>query len=198
PRQSTRRARSIGRGRRPRQTKGPLEHRAAPAMGVSMIGRRTRLVVLVALGLAGVAALVRPRRRVATGRVVPGGVLIGDAGRYDLLSRLVSGPLFRGIAANVAAFVPTDSRVLEIGCGPGLLSIRLAETHGLDVTGIDLDPAMIELARANAVRSRVEVGRPPSFIVGDAEVMPFGDATFGAVVSTFSMHHWSDRARGLA
>ncbi len=149
------------------------------------------------LGLAGVVAVVRHRGRGASGRVVPGGVLIGDAGRYDLLSRLVSGPLFRGIATNVAASVPTGGRVLEIGCGPGLLSIRLAQAHGFDVTGIDLDPAMIELARANAVRSRIDVGRTPSFVVGDAAALPFGDETFDGVVSTFSMHHWSDRARGL-
>jgi SAM-dependent methyltransferase len=43
--------------------------------------------------------------------------------------------------------------VLEVGCGPGHLSIRLARQPGLDVTGLDLDPAMIERARANADRA---------------------------------------------
>ena len=53
-------------------------------------------------------------------------------------------------AAAVAA--PDGARVLEVGCGPGHLSIRLARHHGLDVTGLDLDPAMVERARVNAGR----------------------------------------------
>jgi cyclopropane fatty-acyl-phospholipid synthase-like methyltransferase len=87
------------------------------------------------------------------GRRVPGGILIGDAVVYDALShRLLLGSLFGRIAADVAAVAPDGARVLEVGCGPGHLSIRLARPHGLDVTGLDLDPAMIERARANADR----------------------------------------------
>ena len=158
---------------------------------------RAALLIVAGLGVGGVVALVRGRAPVSTGRAVPGGVLIGDTGRYDLLSRLLLAPLFRAIAVDVAAAVPSDAKILEIGCGPGLLAIQLARSHGFDVTGLDLDPAMIERARANAVRSTVD--DPPcfSFVVGDVAALPFDDATFDAVVSTFSMHHWSDRARGL-
>ena len=53
---------------------------------------------------------------------MPGGVLIGDAGTYDRLSRLLLGGLFRGIAADVAAWRRPAAKVLEVGCGPGLLS----------------------------------------------------------------------------
>jgi SAM-dependent methyltransferase len=56
--------------------------------------------------------------------------------------------------------------VLEVGCGPGL-SIRLAGRHGLEVTGLDLDPAMVARARANADRLRGGDQRRPSFLVGD-------------------------------
>jgi ubiquinone/menaquinone biosynthesis C-methylase UbiE len=88
--------------------------------------------------------------------------------------------------------------VLEVGCGPGHLSIRLAHDHGLEVTGLDLDPAMIERARANAERTRPRAEGSPSFVVGDVASLPFGDGSFDLVVSTLSMHHWAEPTKGLA
>jgi len=129
---------------------------------------------------------------------VPGGILIGDAVAYDAHSRLLLGSLFRPIAADVAAVAPEGARVLEVGCGPGHLSIRLARQHGLDVTGLDLDPAMIERARANANRVGPGDERRPSFLVGDVASLPFPDGSFDLVVSTMSMHHWADPTAGLA
>ncbi|MDR2827542.1 MAG: methyltransferase domain-containing protein [Candidatus Adiutrix intracellularis] len=43
-----------------------------------------------------------------------------------------------------------DSRILDIGCGPGQLSIDLAVLTGAAVTGLDLAPAMIELAKGRS------------------------------------------------
>ena len=88
--------------------------------------------------------------------------------------------------------------MLEVGCGPGHLSIRLARQHGLNVTGLDLDPAMIERARANADRSEDSDERGPSFLVGDVAALPFPDEAFDLVVSTMSMHHWADPTSGMA
>lgn len=65
------------------------------------------------------------------------------------------------------------------------------------MTGLDLDSAMIERASANAERSSTVDGRQPRFVVGDVATMPFDDASFDLVVSTFSMHHWSDATAGL-
>ncbi len=130
-----------------------------------------------------------------TGRSAAGGILIGDAAVYDAMSRLLLGSFFAGIASDVASVVPTGARVLEVGCGPGQLSTRLARRHDLDVTGLDLDPAMIERATANA--ERPGGGRRPSFLVGDVASLAFPDGSFDAVVSTLSMHHWTDPATGL-
>jgi ubiquinone/menaquinone biosynthesis C-methylase UbiE len=129
---------------------------------------------------------------------VPGGIIIGDAVVYEALSRLVLGSLFGRIAADVAAVAPDGARVLEVGCGPGRLSIRLARQHGLEVTGLDLDPAMIARANANADRLGDGEGRRPSFLVGDVATLAFPDGSFDLVVSTLSMHHWADPAAGLA
>jgi SAM-dependent methyltransferase len=159
---------------------------------------RPRTFVILLGAAAAAAAVVRHRHGAATGRNVPGGILVGDAVVYDTQSRLILGSLVRRIAADVAAAAPDGARVLEVGCGPGHLSIRLARQHGLDVTGVDLDPAMIQRARANADRPGDGDERRPSFLVGDVASLAFPDGSFDLVVSTFSMHHWADPAAGLA
>jgi SAM-dependent methyltransferase len=163
------------------------------------MGRPRRFVLLLAAAAtAAAAAAVVRHGRGARGRPVPGGILIGDASVYDTLSRLLLGPFFARIAADVAAAAPHGARVLEVGCGPGHLSLRLARQHGLQVTGLDLDPAMIGRARANADRPGAGEGRRPSFLVGDVAALAFPDQAFNLVVSTLSMHHWADPTAGLA
>lgn len=159
---------------------------------------RTVLFLLGAAALAGVGLGAVRHGIGSRGRRVPGGILIGDPEAYDALShRLLLGSLYRGIAADVAAVTQAGARVLEVGCGPGHLSIQLARDHGLEVTGLDLDPAMIELAGRNAERAGVLEERDPSFVVGDVAALPFTDGSFDLVVSTMSMHHWTDPAAGL-
>jgi len=68
-------------------------------------------------------------------------------------------------------------RVLDLACGPGTLSRRLAEqvSPGGEVVGVDLAPGMIEVARS----SRIPGAR---FEVMDMERLTFGDAYFDAAV----------------
>jgi 2-polyprenyl-3-methyl-5-hydroxy-6-metoxy-1,4-benzoquinol methylase len=119
-----------------------------------MTARARKLGVLLGAAATFAAVMVLRHVRGAMGKKAPGGVLIGDSALYDALShQLLLGSLFRRIAADVASVSPQGAKVLEVGCGPGRLSILLARDHGLDVTGLDLDPAMIERAKANAGRS---------------------------------------------
>jgi SAM-dependent methyltransferase len=159
---------------------------------------RPRKLVILAGAAAAAVAVMRHGRRAAQGHRVPGGILIGDAVVYDALSRLLLGSLVKRIAADVAAVAPAGAQMLEIGCGPGHLSIRLARQHGLDVTGLDLDPAMIARARANADRPANSDQRRPTFLVGNVAALAFPDESFDLVVSTLSMHHWDDPTAGLA
>jgi 2-polyprenyl-3-methyl-5-hydroxy-6-metoxy-1,4-benzoquinol methylase len=53
------------------------------------------------------------------------------------------------------------TRVLEIGCGAGLVSVELAR-RGFDVAAVDSTPAMVELARRNAVRAGVQLSVGPA------------------------------------
>jgi SAM-dependent methyltransferase len=155
---------------------------------------RPRNLAILAGAAAATVAVMRHGRRAARGHTAAGDILIGHAGVYDTLSWLLLGPLYRRIAADVAAAAPVGAPVLEVGCGPGHLSIRLARQHGLEVTGLDLDPAMIARARTNTDRAGNRGGRRPSFLVGDVAALAFPDGSFDLVVSTLSMHHWADPA----
>ena len=76
-------------------------------------------------------------------------------------------------------------RWLEVACGPGIISRRLAgqvaEVHGIDVT-----PAMIELARREA--AAVGAGNV-TFALGDATALEEADGSFDGVITRFSLHH---------
>lgn len=72
----------------------------------------------------------------------------------------------------------SGKRVLDVGCGDGVLSIRLAQ-EGAEVTGLDSDPRMLEAARRRAVDADV----PVALVAGRAESLPFPDATFEVVVA---------------
>jgi SAM-dependent methyltransferase len=157
---------------------------------------RSRKLVILAGAAAGAVAVLRQGRHAAQGHTVPGGILVGHAGVYDALSRLLLGPFAERIAADIAAVAPDSAQVLEVGCGPGHLSIRLAR-HGFAVTGLDLDPAMIARAQTNADRPGNSDQRRPSFLVGDVAALAFPDRSFDLVVSTLSMHHWADPTAGL-
>jgi ubiquinone/menaquinone biosynthesis C-methylase UbiE len=123
-------------------------------------------------------------------------MLIADPASYDAWShRLLLGSLFGPVAADIALSADGGVQVLEVGCGPGHLAVRLAGEHGFEVTGIDLDPAMVQRARANAAAS---ADARATFVVGDAAALPFPDASFDLVVSTMSMHHWAKPAAGIA
>jgi SAM-dependent methyltransferase len=149
-----------------------------------------RPFIKVALPLAAVAAaaLVLHRRTGSLGQPAAGGVIIGNPAAYDRLTGWLLGSFYDGIAADIAATVPSGASVLDVGCGPGHLTRRLAAL-GLDATGIDLDPAMIERAAAR------DGGH---YVAADVASLPFGDGVFDLVVSTLSMHHWTDAHAGLA
>ena len=159
---------------------------------------RPRTFVILAGTAAAAVAVLRHGHRATQGHRVAGGILIGHAGVYDTMSRLLLGSFAERIAADVAAVAPAGARVLEVGCGPAHLSIRLARL-GFEVAGLDLDPAMIARAQANA--DRLGNGgdqRRPSFLVGDVAAVAFPDESCDLVVSTLSMHHWADPTAGLA
>ena len=79
--------------------------------------------------------------------------------------------------------------MLDLACGPGLVAGGAAERGALPV-GLDFSSAMIALARADHPGIRFEEG--------DAEVLPFADDAFDAVVANFGIHHVADPIQALS
>ncbi|MGH8908503.1 MAG: class I SAM-dependent methyltransferase [Egibacteraceae bacterium] len=69
-------------------------------------------------------------------------------------------------------------RILDAGCGPGLISLILAEIGGGEVVAVDMQQAMIEFARGLPPPVRGSV----RFDEADATALPFADASFDAVL----------------
>jgi SAM-dependent methyltransferase len=93
-------------------------------------------------------------------------------------------------AANIGA----SDDVLDVACGPGLLSCAFAPA-ARHVTGIDLTPAMIEQART---RARVLGLTNVTWEIGDVVCLPYPDSTFSVVFTRYSFHHLLDPAIALA
>jgi ubiquinone/menaquinone biosynthesis C-methylase UbiE len=83
--------------------------------------------------------------------------------------------------------------VLDVACGTGNASIPAARA-GARVTGLDFAPGLLEIARERAADAMVEI----DFIEGDAQDMPFEDASFDRVVSIFGHMFAPDHARTAA
>lgn len=79
--------------------------------------------------------------------------------------------------------------VLELGCGLGDLQVDLRKAS-YQSKAIELSPQMVAAAR-NALR-RHKLGDPANIIQGSAQSLPFGDASFDTVVSTFPSEYIYD------
>lgn len=83
--------------------------------------------------------------------------------------------------------------VLDVATGTGNAAIAAASA-GANVTGLDLTPELFEAARRRAGEGGWEI----VWIDGDAEALPFGDASFDRVVSVFGAMFAPDQRRTAA
>ena len=83
--------------------------------------------------------------------------------------------------------------LLDVACGTGNATIPAAR-DGARVTGLDFSPELLEIARERASDAMVEV----EWIEGDAQELPFEDASFDRVISTFGHMFAPDHARTAA
>lgn len=90
-----------------------------------------------------------------------------------------------------AAHIQPGQRVLDVGCGTGILARTLAERVGPEgeVVGLDINEGMLAVARQKA--PKIE------WRSGPAEALPFEDNSFDAVVSQFSLMFFEDRSAAL-
>lgn len=99
------------------------------------------------------------------------------------------------LSAQFADFAGVDhepgQRVLDVGCGPGVLTAELVERLGADaVVGVDPSEPFVAAARARLPEVRIEQAA--------AERLPFGDGAFDVVLAQLVVHFMRDPARGVA
>lgn len=108
--------------------------------------------------------------------------------------------LFRKIYPVIARQVLARTGVraglcIDLGGGPGMLGVRLAQASALDVVIVDPSDECVALAQGNiaehGVADRVTAR------VGRAEALPFADGTADLVVSRGSIYFWDDQRQGL-
>ncbi len=111
------------------------------------------------------------------------------AWRYDLLETPMEKMLFSRLRRELLAGV--HGRVLEVGVGTG--KNLPYYPPGVELTGIDISPRMLERARRRAENLGIEV----DLEVMDVEDLPFEDRTFDFIVVTFVFCSTSDPVKGL-
>lgn len=101
--------------------------------------------------------------------------------------------LYDRFVEEVTPRVDKGSRVLDVGCGRGQVTGRLAlEMPDCQVIGVDLSDDMVQEAREHmSPLENLEFRR------GDALDLPFDDQSFDVVVSVASIKHWPDRLTGV-
>lgn len=85
------------------------------------------------------------------------------------------------------------TRVLDIGCGFGMLSESLA-SRGCQVTGVDASPASIELARRRAAAAEL----PIDYQTARSEELPFEDASYDVAICYDVLEHVDDLEQTLS
>jgi demethylmenaquinone methyltransferase/2-methoxy-6-polyprenyl-1,4-benzoquinol methylase len=118
------------------------------------------------------------------------------ADRYDLITVCLSYGQDRRWKHRLLAGAGSlhGRRVLDLACGTGDIA-WLAASRGAHVTGLDITPRMIELARAKA--RPVQGSGDAVFLVGDMCALPLPDASFDIVTSGYGLRNVPDLALAI-
>lgn len=114
-----------------------------------------------------------------------------EAARYDKQMGFFERRVFGAEHRNWACSQATGD-TLEVAIGTGLNLPHYPA--GVRLTGLDLSPEMLALARNRAE----EVGRSIDFREGDAQDLPFADAIFDTVLCTYSLCNVPDEAQAIS
>lgn len=81
-------------------------------------------------------------------------------------------------------------KLLDIGCGTGLLIDLLSKEHKAEFTGLDLSPKMLEEANKKEIKNA-------KFFEGRSDDLPFEDNSFDIVTCSQSFHHYPETDKPL-
>jgi demethylmenaquinone methyltransferase/2-methoxy-6-polyprenyl-1,4-benzoquinol methylase len=118
------------------------------------------------------------------------------APRYDLITRLLSYGQDARWKRRLATIARTETsanrgvhgkagqhRLLDLACGTGDVALSLSTDH--DAVGLDLTPAMLTIASRRAV----DAGANLSWVAGDMTLLPFGNATFDVITTSYGLRN---------
>jgi ubiquinone/menaquinone biosynthesis C-methylase UbiE len=115
---------------------------------------------------------------------------------YDRISKWPQFKLLRIIIVGELKKYNPDGILVDVGCGPGYLLVDIAKTFPkLSVIGIDISEEMEQKATKNI--SRLGLDKKVRFRRGDIQELPFADNSLDFVVSTLSLHHWSEPKQAI-
>lgn len=104
---------------------------------------------------------------------------------YDAVSWLLGERSIKQQLIEQARIAPGHD-VLDLGCGTGTLALMIKAKHpGANVTGLDIDPRILSIARAKILEAGVEI----ALVEGSATAPPLAPASLDRVVSTLVLHH---------
>jgi ubiquinone/menaquinone biosynthesis C-methylase UbiE len=100
------------------------------------------------------------------------------------------------VAKTVAAdYAKGASNCLDLGCGPGELTVEVAKVTGLETTGLDIEPEAIALAERYAAQQNL--ASHMHWVAADVHALPFADNSFDVIMSRGSIFFWRDQAMAL-
>ena len=109
---------------------------------------------------------------------------------YDRMNHLMTAGLDR--CWRKRAVQGLHGKVLDVACGTGDMVVELLRTRhaaSLQVTGVDLSEEMLAIAKRKAPQAE--------YRLADAEHLPFGDASFDAVICAFGVRNFVHLEQGL-
>ena len=111
---------------------------------------------------------------------------------YDPITKLTGADAAKTVLLDQAALRPAH-RVLDIGCGTGTLAILIKRLHpDVSAVGLDPDPKALTRARKKAARAGVTIQFDRAF----SDELPYPEASFDRVFSSFMLHHLREGNRG--
>jgi SAM-dependent methyltransferase/accessory colonization factor AcfC len=120
----------------------------------------------------------------------------GHAAWYDEHPGKRFDPIYRNIARQVIDDYPiAEGRALDIGCGPGQMALMLMEMTNLDVTGVDIEPEVVEIGRRHA--EEAGLADRCHFVCADAHSLPFPDDYADLIVSRGTLPFLRDKVLAL-
>lgn len=93
------------------------------------------------------------------------------------------------------AKVKGGERILDIGCGTGLLTLKFLQRADCRVTGIDNSSAMLDLFKAKI--EKLHLTNIIEYRKADASRLPFDKSSFDVCASTVTLHHLKNKLGAL-